>query len=345
MSQIKKQRLGSVLVTGAAGGIGSVLVPGLLRAGFHVLALDDLSSGDWQNIQPHHNLRKITGSILDQSILDEAVTEDVHWVIHLAAISSLPECQLNPEKALDTNLRGTMLLALRSTNLPNLKLFINASTSAIYESNKEDVLLEDSHTNPHLIYSQTKKWSEDFLHSMYTDRNFPSVSFRFFNVFGPMQNYSRKSPPLLNYLLSNFVNQKKSTLHSTGFQKRDYISVNDVVEQIIASLDHKFAEQRIFNLCSGRTMSVLDLVAAVEFNLQKKLDIEFRPAEKLWDAYGDLFAGNYPLRVEVIENETNKTSLGSPAALIEELGAKLRDQEEELQKVISEALTYLRSRK
>jgi len=302
----------NILVTGAAGGIGSVLVPYLEARGYYVFCLDDLSSGSWKNFPDSEKNKKITGSILDENIVLNLPWEDFDFVIHLAAISSLPACQINPAKALAVNMEGTALIAnLARSRSKNLKLFINASTSAVYESNKQSPLTEDLLIQPHLVYPLTKKFTEDFLAAMNNDYGFPCISFRFFNVFGPMQDYARKSPPLLNYLVREFLLGNKPMLHSNGEQARDYISVEDICLGIGAALISKFEKYENFNLCSGQQFSVNKIVSVVQSALEIDISPNFRSADMLWDSYDELFDGRFPLFKSAVEAETLKSSVGS----------------------------------
>jgi UDP-glucose 4-epimerase len=336
----------NVLITGAAGGIGSVLVPYLLERDFSIIALDDLSSGSWQNIADHPNLKRVTGSILDLQVLNEIPWTQIDHVVHLAAISSLPACQMNYELAMSTNVIGTLnLVKVASKNAVNLKLFINASTSAVYESNNEIVLTESLITRPHLIYSQSKKISEDLLRGLWQDLHFPSISLRFFNVFGPMQDYTRTSPPLLNYLVREFFMNRQPILHSNGEQKRDYISVFDVCEAITTALGTRFLEYENYNICSGNQFSVNQIVEVVKTILQIEINPKFRSAELLWDAYGELYDGAFPFRLESVSSETNKVSRGSYEKFRLHTGwTPTADQESLLSKSAFEAFKHIESK-
>ncbi len=302
----------TILVTGAAGGIGSVLVPFLADRKAEIYCLDDLSSGSWHNFEDQKEIHKITGSILDEKVLNKLPWRQFTHVIHLAAISSLPACQLDPARALAINVQGTAKIAdYARSRSKDLQLFINASTSAVYESNKESPLTEDLNIAPHLVYPQTKKFTEDYLFAMNRDYDFPVISFRFFNVFGPMQDYARKSPPLLNYLVREFLLGNQPMLHSNGEQARDYISVDDVCQGIGVALDIKFGKYENLNLCSGQQFSVNQIVKIVQDSLDIKIIPNFRSADQLWNAYDDLFVGRFPLHKSAVEAETLKSSIGS----------------------------------
>lgn len=300
-----------ILITGACGGIGSVLTSDLVQSGNKVLAIDDLSSGDWSNIPDHELVEKKTMDILSDDFAELPWDEFTH-IIHLAAISSLPECQTNPQKAFDINFGGTVKTATLALKSRNLSCFINASTSAIYESNKDLPFAEDDSVRPHLVYSQSKFFAENYLEALRVDHSFPSISLRFFNVFGPMQSYARKSPPLLNYLVRMAFLNETPTLHSDGHQARDYIDVKDICNAIEYSLDiGHIDESAIFNLSSGQVMTVNEIVDLVSEALNLKIDPLYRSSERLWEGYPSLSQGKYPLNSDVVKAETEKVSVGN----------------------------------
>jgi UDP-glucose 4-epimerase len=309
-----------ILVTGAAGGIGSVLLERLLELGHHVVAIDDLSSGSWSNVSTHSNLKIETGSILDEKFLTGLPWESVTAVIHLAATSSLPGCQIDPEAAFSTNFLGTVGVAEFARKRSPLKVFINASTSAVYEGLDSSVLTEDLQVRPHLVYSQSKVFAEHYLSGLKKTTGFPSVSFRFFNVFGPMQDYKRVSPPLLNYITRELYFSRLPVLHSDGHQKRDYISVGDVCSALLAALEKSTFSEDVYNLCSGVQLSVNEILEIAKATFGINVEPEFRAPELLWSRYSALFTGSYPLKKEIVAAETNKTSLGSSVKFSSETG-------------------------
>lgn len=311
----------SIIITGAAGGIGSVLTTKLVESGHEVWAIDDCSSGSWDNITVKSSqFHAITASILDPALNELLPWTEAQTVIHLAAISSLPECQSDPVRAFSINVTGTLQVAQWSRQSERLTRFINASTSAVYEGVREQPFHEDMIVAPHLVYSQTKLVAERYLSALRRDTGFPAVSFRFFNVFGPMQDYRRKSPPLLNYLVREIVNGRPPQLHSNGTQARDYIGVDDIVEALTIATTHEFGERDVFNLCSGHKLSVLDFVDLSREALGHSVEPVFRSSERLWEGYPELFAGRFPLAPAVVVAETEKDSLGSPLAFQQETG-------------------------
>lgn len=300
----------TVLITGSSGGIGRVLVPFLCARGYGVIGLD-LKAPDF-SMTKIENFEFIQGSILEPEKSIREAAKFVNHVVHLAAISSLPECEASPHEAFENNFIGTVKLVGFLTKF-EIRSFINASTSAIYEGIQTIPFTEEILCNPRLIYPQTKLMAENFLASQYLTRNFPSLSLRFFNVIGPFQDYSRISPPLVNYIIREYLRGKQPVLHSDGLQERDYISVYDICSAIYAALKTLPQGSPIFNVCSGETLSVREIDKLVRTHLRIDSEPIYRNSEKLWDDYPVLFSGAHPLNREMVARETTKKSIGSSA--------------------------------
>ena len=311
----------TVLVTGSSGGIGAVLVPHLCQKGYKVIGLDIVPPGAGQE---HVNFHFIQGSIHEPELHLDPYVDGIDHVIHLAATSSLPECETDPVEAFRNNFLGTVRLATYFIS-HEIKNFVNASTSAIYEGIATVPFTEEMVCKPHLVYPQTKLLSENYLNSLSVTRNFPATSLRFFNVIGPYQSYTRKSPPLLNYLVREYLSHKSPILHSNGFQERDYISVFDVCSAITAVLTFRNERHQVFNICSGTTHSVRELDTFVRQSIETSLEPTYREPEKLWNDYPILFEGSYPLLPSIVANETTKVSVGSPQAFTVKTGWKIEN--------------------
>lgn len=310
----------TVLVTGSSGGIGQVLVPFLIDSGFKVVGLDIRKPNP--DKEDPLNFEFIHGSILDsQEILIEHASK-IDYVIHLAALSSLPECEENAANAFEVNFLGTVRLIQFFLNF-DIKSFINASSSAVYEGANFYPFNESTKCLPYLVYPQTKFMVENYLQTQKITRNFPAISLRFFNVIGPFQDYSRVSPPLVNYLIREYSNNRRPILHSDGNQERDYISVYDICTAIQKAMSIRSSEKIVFNVCSGETLTVRDLDELVRKNMDTKLLPVFRNSEKLWDNYPKMFSGRYGLNRELVSKETTKKSVGSADLFKETTGWKI----------------------
>lgn len=328
-----------IIITGGAGGIGSILAE-TLRHEHDLIAVDSLRNGYLANLKIKN--RKICRfENLDirsnkfASLVDKTKPD---IIIHLAAITSLADCESNPKECIDINVGGTMNV-LEAAKKNNIKRIIFASTSAVYENSDcgPKGFREESDINPKLFYSLSKKISEEICSSYINNYGMEIPTLRLFNVFGPKQDIHRKSPPLINYLVKEFRNNRRPTLHSNGEQKRDYVHIEDVVKAFKICLDHPNANNNIFNISSNRVVSLKQIVKYV----QEALDTDIKPvyisADKLWDKYPSLFYGKFPLKKQIVEEETNKFSLGDNTKAKNILGWKPNsDIEFLIKKTVSE---------
>lgn len=299
----------NILLTGAAGGIGSSLGYCLFKKGHNLVFLDNLRNGYLDNMKFDNELFK---NFHNESVYDSKLNIKLNGnydcIIHLAAITSLPDCESNPVETIDVNVSGTMniLECARKWGVPHV---IFASTSAVYENNKEKVFTEDLTVNPRLWYSLSKKMAEDICQTYRENYNMNITTLRFFNVFGSKQDIRRKNPPLINYLVREIKNKNSPILHSDGKQSRDYIHVDDVINLIDICLSKK--PNDTFNVCTGVLLSVNEIFTYVSEILYSSIEPIYRESTKLWDSYSKLFVGNYPLNISIVSKETNKHSLGS----------------------------------
>lgn len=298
-----------ILLTGAAGGIGSTLGYYLFKKGHNLTLVDNLRNGYEENLLIGG---KEFGNFHNQDVCDSELGDKLlnsyDCIIHLAAITALPDCESNVNDTIRINVAGTtnIIECARKWNVPHI---IFASTSAIYENNKEKLFTENLSVNPHLWYSLSKKMAEEVCESYRVNYGMSITTLRFFNVFGPRQDIHRKNPPLLNYLVKEIVNGNRPILHSNGEQTRDYIHVDDVINLIDLCLEKK--PDDTFNVCTGTLLSVNQIVQYVSEAINNYITPMYREASKLWDTYPGLFSGYYPLYKEIVAKETNKYSKGS----------------------------------
>jgi nucleoside-diphosphate-sugar epimerase len=308
------------MVTGAAGGIGSTVCNSLDFHGHKLTMIDNLEYGYIENIKynrQYDNFYKYDIRELNPNKFQPTIEYDA--ILHLAAITSLPECENNVQKTISVNLEGTanILEFARKRNIPYVFF---TSTSAVYENNKQDTLEESYPVSPRLWYSLSKKMSEDLCESYRNNYGMTITTARLFNVFGSKQDMYRKNPPLINYLVREFINNRQPILHSTGLQRRDYINIDDVIGFLNSCLVKQ--PNMILNVCTGKTITVRDIVDIVRKTLNVKIEPIYRDATMLWDSYPELFSGNYSLSKDVVFSETNKVCRGSNLLAQQILGWK-----------------------
>ena len=303
-----------ILITGAAGGIGSTLGYHLNLKGHDLILVDNLRNGYIENLTVDGNKFGDFYEIdINSDEFHKLVQEKSPEVIlHLAAITSLPECEINYRECIRCNVEGTasVIGAARNAGIDKI---IFASTSAVYENTDLNVdgFLETDPVDPRLFYSLSKKMSEDICKSFIENYGMNIVILRFFNVFGPRQDIHRKSPPLINYIVMEIKNNRIPILHSNGSQSRDYVYVDDVIDLIEKCLE--LEGSHTFNVSTNTLTSVIDILSGIErgLDIQGQIKPVYNNPEKLWDSYDELFRGKFPLKKNIVQRETLKKSLGN----------------------------------
>ncbi len=307
-----------ILITGAAGQIGSGLAKRICDK--HELTLVDnlrngyvehLKDAEGEFIAPFYDIDVATAEIYSCSGSYDAI-------IHLAAISSLPDCETNPLETLHCNVAATanVLDFARKMNVPHV---VFASTSAVYENNDTDVFTEDLEVSPRLYYSLSKKMCEDLIESYREHYGSKVTVLRFFNVFGPDGDQTRPNPPLLNFVYRELSKGKAPVLSGDGEQVRDFICIDDVVSMLDLCLEKQ--PNDVFNVCTGVAVSVNQIARWVaEAMGLEHLGLDHKPAGELWDSYPELFQGEYGLDKSIVGKETTRYSKGSYQKAKEVLG-------------------------
>lgn len=310
-----------IIITGGAGFIGSQLGYNLHQEGHEVVLVDDMSFGYEDNLTIDG---KPFGTFIKADVRTDQMIEifkNADTVYHFAGISALPVCQENPYYAIEVNVAGTANV-LEAARLNNVRRVIFASTSATYENNTTFPVKESDPVHPHLIYSCSKQQAEILCSAYYKTYGMEVVVVRFFNVYGPHQDFKRVSPPLTSYLIRCFLEGKQPILHSSGTQKRDYVYVDDLNRLNKLCMTHPAAPGEVFNAASGQSYSVLEIYDVLAQAFDTDIEPVFQAASKFWDRYPRLFEGARPFPAQLLEKEVNKFSLGDTAHTWAKIGWK-----------------------
>ena len=280
----------NVLITGGAGFIGSHLAEDLLKQGHSVCALDDLSTGNYGNIQHllgHERFLFEQCSILDKYSTERYVREsDV--VYHLAAAVGVKYIMENPLKAIQFNIHGTELI-LELASKWHQKVMI-ASTSEVYGKNGAIPYREDGDrlmgatTAARWSYASTKALDEFMALAYHKEQDVPVVIIRFFNICGPRQTgqYGMVVPRFVRNALLN----EPVTVHGDGTQSRCFTYVKDAVGAAITLMETDKAVGEIFNVGSTQEIQIRDLAQKVIELAGSSSKIEYIPYENV---YGEGF--------------------------------------------------------
>jgi UDP-glucose 4-epimerase len=283
-----------VLVTGGAGFIGSHVVDRLVRGGFDVRVLDNLSTGSIANIQGHldsGSIDFVEGDILDSSLAKKCL-ENVDVVVHLAALISVPLSLQNPQLTFDINVGGTLNL-LRNSVEAKIKRFIFISSCAVYGDPKTLPVTEEAPTNPISPYAESKLLAERYCLGFGQRRHFQTVILRFFNVYGQRQRVNDYSGVITRF--SECLRKGVPlTVYGDGAQTRDFVNVADVAEAVLACIQNRLVVNETLNIGSGIATSINELANALIEVSGCKGRIIYCPkrAGDIQDSYADISKAN-----------------------------------------------------
>jgi len=267
-----------VLVTGAAGFIGSHITRALLGDGLEVVGLDDLSTGFRRNLPPTvPEWRFVEGDVRESRVCEDAMC-GVSAVVHLAGRNSVPRSLAEPRAALEVNVMGGLNL-LEAARAEDVHRFVYASSSSVYGDDPSLPKVEGQLRRPLSPYAASKASFEHLALSWSMSWGLPTVGLRFFNVFGPRQNpegdYAAVVPRFVRAALSG----ERPIIFGDGSFSRDFTFVGNVVHAVRLSLAAPVeAAGTVLNVACGGRVSVLDLWNAIAQETDFDGEPHFAPA-------------------------------------------------------------------
>ena len=266
-----------IFITGGAGFIGIHLCKKLLELNHDVTVYDNFSNSLQENFDSEINQKVtvVSGDILDISKLVTSM-QNHEIVIHLAAQISVPESVKNPKLTFDVNVNGTHNV-LESCKKNKISKIIAASTAAVYQNVSEKIILnESSLTEPSSPYGSSKLEMENMINDFTQTHNVNAMILRLFNVYGIGQ--SPEYAGVITKFLSDIKSNNSLTIFGDGSQTRDFVHVNDVVSAIILSIDS--SNFGLYNVATGKSVTILDLAHLLIEQSKKKLDVVFEEQQK-----------------------------------------------------------------
>jgi len=261
----------TVLVTGGAGFIGSNLVARVARSGGTVIVLDDLFTGDKNNIDPDVPHEFVEGSVTDYELVRNLMAR-CDYVAHLAARNIIISTK-NPMEDYRVNIGGTLniLMAARETRPTRI---VYSSSASVYGNPRLLPIMEDESPLTFSPYSVSKLSGENYCYAFYETYFVPATMVRYSNIYGPKQNPANPYCGVVSKFISSIDNNISPQVHGDGHQTRDFTYVDDAVDGTLMALLSAKAEGMIFNIGSGTETSVIELATIINELMGKDVPLD-----------------------------------------------------------------------
>ncbi len=250
--------MAAYLVTGGAGFIGSHIAEALVKDGREVRILDDFSSGKRENLEVlGGRCDVVEGDIRDADAVEKAV-RGVQYVIHQAALTSVPRSVEEPLSTNDVNVTGTVNL-LEAARRHGVKKFVYASSSSVYGDSEALPKVEDMPISPRSPYAVAKLAGELYCRVFAAVYGMSTVSLRYFNVFGPRQDPYSQYSAVIPLFIKALAAGERPTIFGDGEQSRDFTYVANVVRANLLACHCDLKGERVYNVACGERLTLNSL--------------------------------------------------------------------------------------
>ena len=256
----------NIIVTGVAGFIGSNLADMLLKRNFNVIGIDNLSYGISEQIPKGVNFYK--KDIRDKNIHE--LFSNIDCVFHLAAKNSLIDCENTPSETFDINVNGTANI-FNAAKKQNVRKVIYAESSAVYEGS-QNLPSKESDVAPESVYAKSKMATNDIANDFAQSHGLITTGLRYFNVYGPKQDYRRTIPPVFSAFIIKLLQNQAPTIYGDGSKKRDFVYVDDVNNFHLMCIDNDKTNNEVFNVGSGKNYSIKEIYEKIKSILDSDID-------------------------------------------------------------------------
>ena len=247
-----------MLVTGGAGFIGSHLVEALVAARAEVRVLDDFSTGFARNLDSLlDRIELVEGDIRDAATC-QAACRGCRFVLHQAALGSVPRSIEDPATSLAVNVQGTVNVFAAAWEA-GVERLVYASSSSVYGDSPNLPRREGEEGEPESPYALSKASGERLARLFSRCYGFASIGLRYFNIYGPRQNPEGPYAAVIPRFIDTRLGGGTPTIHGDGRQSRDFTWVGDAVAANLLALGAATADGRAVNVASGHRTSVLEL--------------------------------------------------------------------------------------
>lgn len=300
-----------VVVTGGAGFIGANLCRRLAAPSgvestdeiIEVVAFDNLTNGRAANLDGV-DATLVEGDVTDPDALDAAF-DGATTVVHLAALGSVPRSIDDPLTSHDSNATGTLQVLEAARRAGDVHTIV-ASSSSVYGSTPDLPKHEALATRPMSPYAVSKLATEWYTLAFQHSMGLPTLAFRFFNVFGPLQPADHIYAAVIPRFIDAALNDRPLTVHGDGLQSRDFTYVDTVCETITRAVAERITCSSPVNLAFGQPKTLLDVIALIEHLLDRDLDVAYeaprvgdvRHSDASCELLYELFPGTEPVEIE-----------------------------------------------
>jgi UDP-glucose 4-epimerase len=286
----------TALVTGGAGFIGSHLVDSLVADGFRVRVFDDFSTGQASNLAHHgERIELVSGTLTDASAVANAM-QGIQFVFHLGAMASVAKSLEDPAACHAVCATGTLHVLDAARKAGIRRVVYTASSSAYGPASDPAGQTEETPLQPLSPYAAAKLAGEDYLQAFAASYSLETVRVRFFNIFGPRQRADSPYSGVIAIFVAAMMAGRTPTIHGDGMQVRDFTYVENAVRSLRLAAEKPGISGRVYNAGTGRGVTLLDLVAALNTILGTNISPNFGPAR-----VGDVRFSK--ARIERIQNE------------------------------------------
>lgn len=294
-----------ILVTGGAGFIGSNLCENLLQNGNIVTCLDNFSTGKKENIAPflqNKRFKLIEGDIRDLETCEKAC-QNVDYVLHQAALGSVPRSIKDPITSNMVNVSGFLNMLVASKNA-EVKRFIYAASSSTYGDSKHMPKIEDIIGKPLSPYAITKYVNELYADVFSKTYGIETIGLRYFNVFGKRQDPNGAYAAVIPKFVMQLMKHESPTINGDGSYSRDFTYIENVVEMNLRALttNNQDAINTVYNVAFGERTDLNQLVDL----LKKNLSIYDPDIAKIEPNYGPNRLGDVPHSLASIDKAKEK---------------------------------------
>ena len=273
------------LITGGAGFIGSNIAEHLIKNGHFVRVLDNFSSGKDENLAFANGLGKdrfelLRGDIRDKGICDEAC-KGMDYVLHQAALRSVPKSMKDPESYNDVNINGVLFM-LQAASKHKVKRFVLASSSSVYGDTNQ--FPEEETQYPLLIspYALSKLAGEYYCRIFSEFFGVETACLRYFNVYGPKQALDDEYAVVIPKFIHCILRDEPPPIFGTGRQSRDFTYIDNVISANILAATTPDIKHEVFNVANGKDHTVMELVETLNKIIGKNIKprfLDLRPGD------------------------------------------------------------------